>query len=178
MVPAPHDISAKVLPSRNAENYLRENSPLYSMPQFDSYPYQFLSFFDMFLEIPPEETYPYSPLIDLFCDLHTLFRDSEASSEQPPVLPLFLVSHFNEDIARLVPLQPNTIPCPQPPRHRLYCKLFLDLFPFDDLLGELQRMPGYPEVDPFEDVVKMSPSMFCSSVGLTTPDEDRSDWAF
>ncbi|PBK92453.1 hypothetical protein ARMGADRAFT_160827 [Armillaria gallica] len=173
-------IPAKVLPHCDAQNYLHEDSPHYSTPKSDLYSLPFQSAFDISTEILPDsENYPYSPLIDPFCDLHTLFRDSEVSFKQPPLSPFFFVPYFAEGEVRLIPLQSNTFPRPRPQTstgiktHLKPCSdslFFLDAFP-DELL------PSNSEVDPFEDVAKMSPGFFCTSVGFARPDEDGYDWA-
>ncbi|SJL08568.1 uncharacterized protein ARMOST_11934 [Armillaria ostoyae] len=172
-------IPAKVLPHCDAQNYPHENSPHYSMPEFDSYSLPFQSAFDISTEIFPEENYPCCPLINPFCDLRTLFRDSEVSFKQPPVSPFFFVPYFVEGKVLLIPLQSNTFPRPRPQTLtglKTHLKPFSDsLFLSDAFPDELP--PGNSEVDPFENVARMSPGTFCISVGFTIPDEDGHDWA-
>ncbi|KAK0201073.1 hypothetical protein DFS33DRAFT_1277387 [Desarmillaria ectypa] len=169
-------ILAKVLPRRDAQNYLHENSPHYSTPELDLYSLPFQSSFDVSTEILPEENYPCSLLIDPFCDLHTLFRYLAVRSKQSPVSPFFLVPYFAEGKIRLVPLQSNTFPRHQPPTTGLkkHLKPFSDPFLSDALLDGLQ--PRNSEVDSFEDVARMSPGTFYTSVGFAMPDEDGYNW--
>ncbi|KAK0463008.1 uncharacterized protein EV420DRAFT_1149655 [Desarmillaria tabescens] len=166
---------ASVPPCYDAQNYLYENSPDYLLPELDlcSLP------IDISTEILPEENYPCSPLIDPFCDLHTLFRDSEARSKQPPASPFFLIPYFVEGQVRLVPLQSSTLPRRQRPTLTgLKTRLtpFSDPFLSDALLDE--PLPFDSEiVDPFEEVVKMSPGAFCINIGFAVPDERGYDLA-
>ncbi len=174
-------IPAKALPRCDAQNYLHENLPHYSMPEFDLYSLPLQSDFDISTEILPEENYPCSPLIDPFCDLHALFRDSEVSFKQPPLSPFFFVPCFAEGEARLIPLQSNTFPRPRPrpqtlTRIKTHLKPFSDSLFFSDAFPD-ELLPSNSEVDPFEDVAKMSPGTFCTSVGFAIPDEDGYDWA-
>ncbi|KAK0433426.1 hypothetical protein EV421DRAFT_1432693 [Armillaria borealis] len=171
-------IPAKVLPHCDAHNYLHEISPHYSMPESDLYSLPFQSAFDISTEILPEENYPCSPLIDPFCDLHPLFRDSEVRFKQPPVSPFFFVPYFVEGKVRLIPLQSNTFPRPRPQTLtglKTHLKPFSDsLFLSDAFPDELP--PSNSEVDLFEDVARMSPGTFCTSVGFAIPDEDGHNW--
>ncbi len=174
-------IPAKVLPHCDAQNYLHENSPHYSMQESDLYSMPFQSAFDISTEILPEENYPCSPLIDPICDLHTLFRVSEVSFKQPPLSPFFFVPCFAEGEARLIPLQSNTFPRLRPRPQTLtgiktHLKPFSDSLFFSDAFPD-ELLPSNSEVDPFEDFASMSPRTFCTSVGFAIPDEDGYDWA-
>ncbi|KAK0497866.1 hypothetical protein EDD18DRAFT_1159844 [Armillaria luteobubalina] len=170
-------IPARFLPRWNAQKYLQETSPRYSMPESDLYSLPFQSTFDISTEILPEENYPCSPLIDTSCDLHTLFCDSEVSSKHLLVPPFSLIPYFVEGKVRLVPLQSNTLPLPRPQTLtglRTHLKPFSDspyfLDPFPDELLSINS-----ELDPFESVSRMSPSTFCTSIGSAITDGDGYD---
>ncbi|KAK0478868.1 hypothetical protein IW261DRAFT_191508 [Armillaria novae-zelandiae] len=162
-------VPTKVLPLCDAQNYLHEISPRYSIPESDLYSLPFQSIVDISTEILPDENYPCSPLIDTFCDLHMLFCDSEVSSKHPPVSPISFVPYFAEGKVSPVHLQSNTFPHPRP---QTLSVLKTHLKPFLDSLYFLDAFPNEPlsinsELDPFEDVAGMSPSTFCTSIGFT-----------
>ncbi|KAK0189864.1 hypothetical protein F5146DRAFT_1052971 [Armillaria mellea] len=171
-------IPAKVPRCCDTQDYLHEFSPHYSIPESDSYSLPFQSVFDISTEILSEENYPSSPLIDPFCDLHTLFCDSKVSFKQPPVSPFLFVPYFAEGKVRPVHLQSNTFPRPRPQTLtglKTHFKPFSDPLFFSGAFPDELR-PSNSEVDPFEDVTRMSPGTFCTSIGFAIPDEYGYDW--